>query len=179
MSVKETLNILLSGEYCLVIISIQSFANHNTEIIRLIRETSPFSIMLIVPKPSIEEKVSLYYVGTNACLEQSVDMSICMAQANSLIQLYLDAKKANSKKYPHIFGTELIINPIYRHVSIDGEPLELTRSWRPGKSNQRRNFGRRNRSNRPNWCRAGTGRTAGYRTAGISYGSLFAGQQAL
>ena len=57
MSVKETLNILLSGEYCLVIISIQSFANHNTEIIRLIRETSPFSIMLIVPKPSIEEKV--------------------------------------------------------------------------------------------------------------------------
>jgi len=93
MSVKETLNTLLSSEYCLVIISIQSFTNHNTEMIRLIRETSPLPIMLIVPKLSIEEKVSLYYAGTNACLEQSVDMSICIAQVNSLIQLYLDAKK--------------------------------------------------------------------------------------
>ncbi len=108
MSVKETLKVLLSGEYCLVIISIHSFTNHNTEMICLIREPLPLPIMLIVPKLSIEEKVSLHYAGTNAYMEQSVDMSICIAQANYLIQLYLDAKKANSKKYPLIFGTELM-----------------------------------------------------------------------
>lgn len=30
--------------------------------------------------------------------------------------------------YPLIFGTELIINPIYRQVIVDGELLELTRT---------------------------------------------------
>ena len=45
MSVKETLNVLLSGEYCLVIIYIQSITNHNTEMIRLIRKTFPLPII--------------------------------------------------------------------------------------------------------------------------------------
>ena len=128
MSVKEALNLLLSSEYCLVIMCIQSFEKHNAEIIRLIRETSPLPIMAIVPKLSVSEKISLFHAGINAYLEQSVNISICVAQANSLIQLYLDAKKADNKTYPLVFETELIINPIYRHVIIDGEPLELTRT---------------------------------------------------
>ena len=90
--------------------------------------------MAIVPKLSVSEKISLFHAGINAYLEQSVNISICVAQANSLIQLYLDAKKADNKIYPLVFETELIINPIYRHVIIDGEPLELTRPQadRPG-----------------------------------------------
>ena len=128
MSVKEALNVLLSGEYCLIIIFIQSFAKQDAEIVRLIRENSYLPIMHIAPILDIKEKISLYHAGTNACLEQPVDMRICIAQANSLIQLYLDANDANNEKHPLIFGTELIINSIYRHVIIDGELLELTRT---------------------------------------------------
>lgn len=53
---------------------------------------------------------------------------LCVAQAHSLMQLYLDAKIADHKENPLVFGTELIINSVYRHVIIDGEPLELTRT---------------------------------------------------
>ncbi len=42
--------------------------------------------------------------------------------------MYLDAKKADNNVYPLVFGTELIINPMYRHVIINGELLELTRT---------------------------------------------------
>ena len=35
---------------------------------------------------------------------------------------------ADKKENPLVFGTELIINSIYRHIIIDGEPLELTRT---------------------------------------------------
>ena len=128
MSARETLTALLSSEYCLVFMCIKSSVKQDAEIIHLIRETSPLPIIAIVPKLSVPEKVSLFHSGINACLEQSADISIWTAQANSLIQLYLDAKKADSKKQPLAFGTELIINPIYRHVIINGEPLELTRT---------------------------------------------------
>lgn len=128
MSVKEALNILLSSEYCLVILCITSFADSDAEILRLVRETNSLPIIVIVPKLTVPEKIALFHAGANACLEQPVDMTLCVAQAHALIQLYLDAKKANNKVYPLIFGTELIINPIYRHVIIDGEPLDLTRT---------------------------------------------------
>ena len=52
----------------------------------------------------------------------------CTAQACPLIKLYLDAKIADNNEHPLVFGTELIINSIYRHIIIDGEPLELTRT---------------------------------------------------
>ena len=40
----------------------------------------------------------------------------------------MNAKIADKKENPLVFGTELIINSIYRHIIIDGEPLELTRT---------------------------------------------------
>lgn len=128
MSVKEGLNLLLSSEYCLVIMCISSPINNDAEFLRLIRETHPIPIVVVAPKLEVSEKVTLFHAGANACLEQPVDTTLCIAQAQSLIQLYLDAKIADNKEHPLVFGAELIINPIYRHIIINGEPLDLTRT---------------------------------------------------
>ena len=128
MSVKEALTFLLSRDYCLVIICMMSFMNSSAELLRLVRETTSIPIIAVVPTLTVPEKIALFHAGANAYLEQPIDLSLCAAQAHALIQLYLDAKKANNKGCPLVFGTELIINPIYRHLIIDGEPLELTRT---------------------------------------------------
>ena len=128
MSVKEALNFLLTNEYCLVIMCISLDITGDTEILRLIRETYPMPIIVIASKLEISEKIALFHAGANACLEQPVDITLCAAQARSLIQLYLDAKITDRNEHPLVFDTELIINPIYRHVIIDGELLELTRT---------------------------------------------------
>ena len=128
MSVKEALNFLLTNEYCLVIMCISLDITGDTEILRLIRETYPMPIIVIASKLEISEKIALFHAGANACLEQPVDITLCAAQARSLIQLYLDAKITVRNEHPLVFDTELIINPIYRHVIIDGELLELTRT---------------------------------------------------
>ncbi len=128
MSVKEALNFLLSIEYCLVIVCISSLVSNSIAIIRLIRETHPIPIMVLAPRLELSEKIKLFHSGANACLEQPVDATLWVAQAHSLIQLYLDAKIADNKERPLVFGTELIINSIYRHVIINGDPLELTRT---------------------------------------------------
>lgn len=128
MSVVDALNALSSKEYCIVIIDIQMSVKRSAEIVHLIRETNPLPIMIVTPKLSIQEKILLFYSGVNACLEQPVDITLCVVQAHSLIRLFLDAKKADTKEYPLVFDTELIINPIYRQVIINGELLELTRT---------------------------------------------------
>lgn len=128
MSVKEALNYLLSSEYCIVIICISLSVDSSIEFFRLVRETYLMPILVIAPKLRVSEKVALFHAGANACLERPVDAALCAAQACSLIQLYSDAKLADKKVHPLVFGTELIINPVYRHVIIDGEPSELTRT---------------------------------------------------
>ena len=128
MSVKEALNYLLSSEYCIVIICIPLSVDSSIEFLRLVRETYLMPILVITPKLRVSEKVALFHAGANACLERLVDAALCVAQARSLVQLYSDAKLTDKKVRPLVFGTELIINPVYRHVIIDGEPLELTRT---------------------------------------------------
>lgn len=128
MSVKEALNFLLSNEYCLVIMRISLPINNDVTFLRIVRETHPMPIMVLTPKLGTEEKIILFHAGANACLEQPMDTLLCIAQAHSLIQLYLDAKIIDKKEHPLVYDRELIINPIYRHVIIDGELLELTRT---------------------------------------------------
>lgn len=128
MSVKEALNTLLSSEYCLVIMYISFWVDNNAELPHFVQKLHPMPIIVIAPKLELSEKIALFHAGANACLEQPVDIELCAAQARSLIQLYLDAKAAKNKELPLVFDTELIINPVYRHVIINGEPLELTRT---------------------------------------------------
>ena len=54
-------------------------------------------------------------------------MQICIAQANALIQLYLNFNRNHKDHHPIIFGTELVISPKYRQVVVDGTTLVLTR----------------------------------------------------
>lgn len=128
MSVNEALNLLFHNEYSLVIMCIPLPVNSNDKYLRLVREKHPMPIIVIAPKLEVSEKVILFHAGANACFEQPLNVTLCVAQAHSLIKLYLNAKIADKKENPLVFGTELIINSIYRHIIIDGEPLELTRT---------------------------------------------------
>lgn len=128
MSKEKALEYFMKNEYSLVIIFLQPSASRDMEILHMMREIKSIPIMAITLRLEAPEKITLFHVGANVCLEKPVNLELCITQANSLIHLYLDAKETDQNIYPLIFGAELIINPIYRHVIIDGEPLELTRT---------------------------------------------------
>ncbi len=128
LSKENALEYFMKNEYCLVIIFLQPSASRDMAILHTMRETKSIPIIALTLKLSLPEKITLFHAGANACLEKPVNIELCIAQANSLIHLYLDAKETDRNTYPLIFGEELIINPIYRHVIINGEPLELTRT---------------------------------------------------
>lgn len=127
-SLAEALDLFLIHEYCLIIMDFQPFKIDCLDLIRTVREIRCAPLLAITPQLSSEEKIALFHAGVNACIEKPVDLSVCVAQAQTLINLYLDSNNNVKQHHPLIFGTELIISQLYRQVIIEGTPLELTRT---------------------------------------------------
>lgn len=127
LSVQEALNDFLPQPYSLLIFDTSFETTDTLELLRSVRKSTPAPILVLVRKITAKEKVGLFYAGATACIEKPLDLSLCVAQANSLIQQYMEARSENQTYKPLTYGVELIIDPIYRQVIIDGERLILTR----------------------------------------------------
>lgn len=115
-------------EYSVIFVEIQSSTELYLETLYFLRDNISLPILAIIPHLTVSDKIALFRAGVTAYLEKPVNTEVCVAQAHSLIQLYWKAHSENGDFRPLIFGTELIINPIYRQVVVDGELLELTRT---------------------------------------------------
>ena len=98
------------------------------EILHLIRGMKNISILVLTTKLEANEKVAIFREGATAFLEKPVDIRVCVAQINSLIQMYMEGQAENRTHQPLAFGTELVIAPMYRQVTVDGELVNLTRT---------------------------------------------------
>lgn len=114
--------------YSLIIVDIRHLSTNGIEMLCTIRKSHPMPILVLTEKIAAKDKIALFQAGANACLEMPIDLSVCVAQAASLIQLYMEAQEKNREHKPLNFGDELIIDPMYRQVIIDGEQLILTRT---------------------------------------------------
>lgn len=128
VSVAEALYDFAHQAYCLIIIDIPYNEIEMLEIIKTLRKSQTAPILVLIEKVNVKSKIELFHAGANACIEKSIDLSLCIAQAISLIQLYREEWAQNRKHQTLSFGTELLIDPMYRQVIIDGEPLALTRT---------------------------------------------------
>ena len=127
MSTVDILNNLLREDYNLMILDTTSLEMDSLELLYIIRKATSIPVLALVEGARSTDKVALFHAGANVCLEKAIDWSVCAAQINSLIQLYMEAQTEKCTNQPLIFGTELIIYPVYHQVIIDGEPLSLTR----------------------------------------------------
>jgi len=127
-SPTEALDRLMKQKCCLVIIDFQLPGLNGLEMLRIMRDAEHTPILVIAPHLSLNGKVALFQAGANAYIEKPVDMNICNAQSAMLMGMYKDVDDNSKKGYPLIFGSELIISPLYRQVIIDGTQLELTRT---------------------------------------------------
>lgn len=126
-SAIEALASYMKDEYCLVILDVQLTDMNSLELLRTMQNTKHTPILALTAPLKSEDIVTLFHAGADACLEKPVDVQVCTAQANALIQLYFDADDRHKRHYTISFGPEFIISPRYRQVIVDGEPLALTR----------------------------------------------------
>lgn len=126
LSAAEALESVLKYEYCLVVLSLQFIEASDMELLRMIRNAKRMPIIVLADRLTTPDKVSIFQAGANAYVERPIDFPSCIAQATSLIRLFLEAQGENKACLPLIFGSELLIDTTYRQVIIDGEPLTLT-----------------------------------------------------
>ena len=128
MSEMNAINILTQNDCYMVIMGLLPSADETLKIVHHIRSITKAPILMLVENVKNSDKIRLFQEGVTAYLEKPFDIDVCVAQANSLIQLYTEARAENREDKPLAFGRELMINPIYRQVMVDGEILDLTRT---------------------------------------------------
>lgn len=127
-TIAETLDSFTSENYSLVVMDIRLSEVDGMEVLHIIRGLKNIPILVLASKLSAYEKAAIFREGATAFLEKPINMIVCVAQINSLIQLYIEAQVENRIQNPLTFGTELVIDPMYRQVIIDGELIKLTRT---------------------------------------------------
>ena len=95
--------------------------------LRAMRSTKHTPLLLLTESLHSKEIVRHLNAGADICMEKPLSLEVCVAQANALIKLYIDAEINHSHHKPIVHGSELIISPRYRQVIVDGKYLELTR----------------------------------------------------
>lgn len=118
---------LAGQEYHLIIMDIQQASATTLDTLCAIRKVRIAPILARIDGLSPEEKVALFYAGADVCVEKSSGIHVCVAQADALINLYMEFNAGYQQLAFLSFGSELIISPRYRQVIIDGTPLALTR----------------------------------------------------
>jgi len=111
----------------MVIMGLLPSTDEAIAIIRHIRSAKAVPILMVAKDIEASDKILLYQAGVSAFLKNPFHTEVFTAQANSLILLYEETQAENREDQPLVFGTELMIDPIYRQVIIEGEPLDLTR----------------------------------------------------
>lgn len=127
LSAVEALELFMKQRFCLVIMDVLLSETDGWELLKTMRQAQPIPILVLSAKTSSSERAALLRAGANVYLEKPCDLEECLAQAKSLIQLYVRSNPAESRCYTLAFGLDLIINPLYRNATLRGEPLDLTR----------------------------------------------------
>ena len=126
-SVAEGIKKFLEQEYCLVIMDISLSEVDGQRLLKIMREAKTIPILVLSSKSGQETKLSTYQAGANAYLEKPYELEECLAQAESLMELYVGLKSPKDRCYTLAFGMDMMIDPERRRVTLKGQELNLTR----------------------------------------------------
>lgn len=87
LSIAETLETFADDDFCLVIMDIRLTEADGMEVLRIIRGMKNIPILVLTRELGTHEKAAVFREGATALLEKPVDITVCVAQINSLIQL--------------------------------------------------------------------------------------------
>lgn len=101
------------------------------DLLRTIRRAKYTPILALTEPLSIDDEIALFRAGADAFLRKPVNIQLCKAQANALIQLYIASGKNRSRHAPIIYGEEFILIP-HPSPGIKHRRRYLRFLWRPG-----------------------------------------------
>lgn len=128
LSAQDGFALFTKRPYCLIIMDVLLSATDGLGLLQAMRKIKPVPILVLSSTAEGNDKVAVLQAGANAYLEKPYVLEECLAQAKSLMQLYLNLNPPEQRWYTLAFGFDLVIDPLRRFASLKGKPLHLTRT---------------------------------------------------
>lgn len=113
--------------FCIVIMDISLTDTNGLALLETMRQAKPIPILVLSPDRNAADRVKLLQAGATAVLEKPCDIEECLANAQSLMHIYLNSDPTERGCYTMVFEMDLMIDPACRRVLLKGEELGLTR----------------------------------------------------
>ncbi len=126
-SLHEALAAFISTEFCLVILDADMSAEDDHRLLKSMRTTKSTPIMVLSSQIHHNGRIHAFNAGAHAYMGKPYTQEECLAQAHSLIQMYIDMNPHGNICYTLAFGNELVIDPSTRQVFIKGKEVKFTR----------------------------------------------------
>ena len=122
-SPSEAVDLFLRYDYSLVLIDADTGGK---EIIKPLRAITSVPILALCGSSGPKDRCDMLMAGASACLAKPIDLQECVAQIESLLNLYFATSKERAIR-TIAYGTEFVIDPDFRTVFLKGEPIMLSR----------------------------------------------------
>lgn len=127
LTMYEALQYLTCYNFCLIILDVEISAKDDHTLLRTIGQLSSTPILILSSHTWQYELLKVLKAGAHAYIENPYTLEECIAQAQSLIQLYYKLISSPTPYYTLVFGNDLVIDPKTRQVLLAGKNLRLTR----------------------------------------------------
>ena len=127
LSAEKILPEYMRQPFCIVIMDISITNINGIALLENMRLAKPIPILVLSPVSNTAERIKLLQAGATTVMEKPCDIEECLANAQSLMNVYLHSNLAEQGCYTLAFEMELIIDPTCRRVILKGKEVELTR----------------------------------------------------
>ena len=114
-------------EFCLVILDAAMSASDDHNLLKAMRNSQSMPILLLSSNADNEERIHAFNAGAHAYMGKPYTDEECLAQAHTLMQLYIELHPQSKLCYTLAFGNDLVIDPTMRKVHVHGKELKMTR----------------------------------------------------
>ena len=126
-TIGEALIAFSTMEFCLVILDAAMSASDDHKILKAMRSSKTMPILVLSSHADHTERIHAFNAGAHAYMGKPYTDEECLAQAHTLMQLYIDLHPESKLCYTLAFGNDLVIDPEMRCVYLHGKPLKMTR----------------------------------------------------
>ena len=113
--------------FCLVILDASMSASDDHQFLKAMRHSQTTPILVLSSHADHTERIHAFNAGAHAYMGKPYTDEECLAQAHTLMQLYLDLHPESKLCYTLAFGNDLVIDPEMRTVYLRGKMLKMTR----------------------------------------------------
>lgn len=126
-TIDEALDAFSKMEFCLVILDSAISASDDHNILKAMRSAKTMPILVLSSHADHTERIHAFQAGAHAYMGKPYTEEECLAQAHTLMQLYIDMNpQRDGLCYTLAFGKDLVIEPDTRRVVLQGQELRLT-----------------------------------------------------